>query len=417
MVGVPQFFDAAHLHSVNEIYAGIEDVWLRGRMAMWNAQMRVAQGANDLEAMCLFLQLQLEGMAQVALKGLYVNGAHWSRDWSVDVIHERFESIGDEGKTRKIRETKTTHFKKGEEVSLIPFHDFAFQLNPQSQLGRYMTVVDVPSEGTPFDGREFNETSWDRYLHEVTVEPIQGRGQSLKARLVSPVKSLRGILGRDETVWLTHHVFADHEADLARVAEGKWAVAVPSHIATGKSVKVKKMETGRYKYRGHVKDFMISFDRNSIDKRTWRVYSNSAVWDTISAYEMSVRAYRDQETGEVRYMTDQDGVISCTTFRRSFKSGESYDVMGRFGRNFASTAVRFDMMMQAHDADLELQWGSDNRRVLDKIREVRNLLAHGNLMQRKGRSSGLTIEDVATFWEEQVQPRMPYWVQHIKGGA
>ena len=53
--------------------------------------------------------------------------------------------------------------------------------------------------------------------------------------------------------------------------------------------------------------------------------------------------------------------------------------------------------------------------MLDKIREVRNLLAHGNLMQRTGRSSGLTIEDVATFWEEQVQPRMPYWVQHIKG--
>ena len=179
MVGVPQFFDAAHLHAVNEAYAGIEDVWLRGRMAMWNAQMRIAQGANDLEAMCLFLQLQLEGLAQVALKGLYLDGAQWSRDWFVEVIHERFEPIGDEGKTRTIRETKTTHFKEGEEVSLIPFHDFVFQLNSQSQLGRYMTVVDVPSEGTPFDGREFNETSWDRYLHEVTVAPIQGRGQSL----------------------------------------------------------------------------------------------------------------------------------------------------------------------------------------------------------------------------------------------
>jgi len=415
MVGVPQFFNVAHLNAVNEAYAGIEDVWLRGRMAMWNAQMRIAQGANDLEAMCLFLQLQLEGIAQVALKGLYVDGAQWSRDWSVEVIYESFEPIGDEGKTRKIRETKTTHFKEGEEVSLIPFHNFAFQLNPQSQPGRYMSVVDVPSEGTPFDGRKFNAMSWDRYLHEVTVEPIQGRGQSLKARLVSPVKSLRGILGRDETVWLTHHVFADAEVEPARVAKGRWAVAVESHIATGKSVKVEEMEKGRYKYRGHVKDFMISFDKNSIDKRTWRVYSDSNIWDTICAYEMSVRAYKDQETGEVRYMMDQDGVISCTTFRRSFKSGESYDVMGRFGRNFASIAVRFDMMMKAHDPDLELHWGSDTRRVLDKIREVRNLLAHGNLVKRKGRSSGLTIEDVASFWEEQVQPRMPYWVQHVEG--
>ena len=108
-------------------------------------------------------------------------------------------------------------------------------------------------------------------------------------------------------------------------------------MATGKTVKVKKMDKGRYEYRGHVKDFMISFDTNTISKRTWRVYSDSDDWDNKAVYEMSARIYRDKETDEGRYMTDQIRNNRCTTFRRWFRFGDSYDVLGDFGKIRANT--------------------------------------------------------------------------------
>ena len=407
MVGVPQFFDAAHLNSVNEAYAGIEDAWLRGRMAMWNAQMRIAQGANDLEAMCLFLQLQLEGIAQVALKGLYVAAGRWSRSWSA-----KMAVLGLEGK-------RTMDFAQGEEVHLLPYQKFAFQINPDRQEGVYATVVDVPEEGAPFDAKKFNHKSQDRYLHEVSVLPIEGVGQPRIARLLSKVKCLRGILGSNEKVWLTWEVFSSVE-DPEKVAKGKWSIAVESHIYSGVSIDPEPLpEDRRNKFKARIEDVMVIHGQTRIQKRVWMVYApNKRVFkDEAAAYEMSPWATEDLATKEHFYENSAKHINSCYGWRREFKKGAIYDVLGNYGENKANTWQKFNMLMEATEADSELIWGDKECGVLNKIRKVRNLLVHGNLVQRKGRGSGLTIEDVAAFWEEQVQPRMPYWVQHIKGGV
>ena len=405
MVGVPQFFNAAHLNAVNEAYAGIEDVWLRGRMAMWNAQMRIAQGANDLEAMCLFLQLQLEGMAQVALKGLYVEAGRWSRSWSANMA-----VAGSEGIQEKL-------FEQGEEANLLPYQKFAFQINPDLQEGRYATVIEVPEEGVPFDARKFNAKSRARYLHKVFVLPIGGDGPARDARLLSQVKSLRGILGCSDHVWLTQQVFAtDDEPHV--VAQGEWSVAVESNVTKGSDITPKILEESHvHNFRADIKDAMLPHGKNHLQERVWRVYAKSenVFWDNEAAYEMRPWADFDSVTGEYVYENSLKHVNSCNAWRRRFGRGEIFDVLGNYGGNKASARHKLDMLMRATAVDSELIWGEKERRELDKIRKVRNLLAHGNLVKRKGRSSGLTIEDVASFWEEQVQPRMPYWVQHVEG--
>lgn len=439
MVGIPKFFDYNHLAQVDRTYADIKNHWTRGRLTAWNAQMRFAQLANDRDSMCLFMMLQLEALTQLLLPLLFVKRDKPRRDFTLDKVYD--QATG--------KASKKTMVPKDSLIDLVPHMPFAIRTDVKEEDGVYARVKrNLLSDNDSFKYRQLNAGEFGDTCASILSVDVPGLTREEKlyemgtlitefevsdffAVLTAPVpwKELFWLEGC--WLWLSRESIAEFRGDV---------------LPMDRSIPFR----GRYHPKGRVmkfpKEALPSFERKywklvlpapqglEVVSSGWEKFPFKARYSVtlMTDFLVDFMLYSDKEwvlrdgsaaplevmlrydySGDEPTLKREAGAISVIAGRVSQERGVLHDVMGQFGKSKSSIADRICMMMQVSPEGLDTAaWdhGGSALNLFHSIKNMRNNLVHGNLGDMsKGRSS-LSMDDIASFWDYEVVPRISHWI-------
>ena len=443
MVGVPKFFDFNHLLQVDRTYSGIEDHWMRGRLTMWNAQMRFAQLANDRESACLFMMLQLEALTQLILPKLYLENNRAKREFTLDGVFNPVMK----------KSNRSIKIAKGEGLDIVPHMQFGILTSVSAQEGVYVKILSsmMPDDSSGKYRDRVDGKYDDLYA---TILKVEASGLDRVANIYQEGIYVDDFISSEFTVILTAAV------DWNRLdwLQGQWLWVSRDSIAEfrGDVVELDKSSTsnGLHYPQGRVAKIPLGKALRTFEKKYWKlilpaphalsvvpsgwekfpfkarykVPGMPAGWDEFmlyadkewvlgagSAAPMEVQLRYDFSGSEPE-LKREAGAISVLAGRVNQKNGAVHDVMGQFGQSTSSIAQRMLLMMQVSpDGVDDSGWGEggDALGTFHAIKNMRNNLVHGNLGKMKSAAAALSMEEISTFWDIEVVPRMSHWMHEV----
>lgn len=454
MVGVPKFFDYNHLSQVDDIYSGVADPWVRGRLLSWNAQMRYAQLSNDMESMCMFLQLQLEALCQICLPGLLIEDGCSRWDWSLSV-----KEVG--GKYGVIS------FKKGEAVDLIPHGglqirwprptgmgyfvrvideesiadkcgdsvvDIMYKTNAMELQHRFATLLSVEVSGLVNDGSlhdhrkkevmeipdgfticltspiPWADLAWlsghwlwvpEKQILELNDELY---AENVGNGAIAGVRYSKGIINDEEDIFAIASACEYPHLNLILPQPSGLQIreiSIEGEVLFTARARVKEIEGGQ--------DFIYFAKKKEILTGQWGVIRANPRFVIRNGKPVLMK---------------RDGAICLwvnTLGKWQIGEKDSYclkELMSSYkGGAHLSERIRV-MMTVPQDDNADSGWsgsGSMNE-IFKSISELRNNIVHGNMEKLKSSRSSLTMDDLTNFWDNEIAVRVPHWLHECGQG-
>ena len=440
MVGVPKFFDYNHLAQVDRTYSNIKDHWMRGRLTAWNAQMRFAQLANDIEATCLFMMLQLEALAQLLLTPLYIKEGVARRDFTLP----RVSGPAGDGSTRSLS------LSKGESVDVVPHMGFGLRTAVTDADGIYVKVESNKlknGDSVMFRSLEENDFGehYASYLgvsaYGVTREVhIMHYGELLDVAefsnftmvLTAPVPWAQIDWLKGCWLWVSRESLAEYRGDIIPLDRKRPSSG--TYFPAGQITGYPTDETLRGFEKKYWKLILPAPQGLDVVSSGWKKFPFKARYKVPSMPEGAneFMLYADKErvlldgsaaplevmlrfdySGEDPVLKTEAGAISVIAGRVSRQRGGLHDVLGQFGQSTSSIAERLSLLMQVSPEGMNaIDWQSRGAsfNTFHVIKNMRNNLVHGNLGQLKSGAPSISMDDVASFWDCEIVPRLSHWI-------
>ena len=377
-VGVPRFYESHHLAEANELFAGVEDEWLRGTLARMMARMRFAEMTNDVGLLCVMVIQQLEAYAHLALRELYVQDGKWVRSielkWGFDSTRNK---------------PRVQAFHQGDFADLVPLTDFVVRLNGW----QCVKLLSAPSEGNEFCERQ---SAHDHIFHHRCKVAVDGAEKEIY--ITSPLLDLAS--GLQQGQWLR----------VERLQETVPSAPVDWVLHFG--VLRKRVELSRPSGRGPFVG-LVKTERQMFDVYSWKE-------DDGDKWVRGILSGRFRLYPGRNATLKSDEVVDFERGRRRRVDAEFDAVDNRSADNrmpnYFNVLKEFRMKtlyMMAASSSADWSDQGERAQMLARVYNERNRFTHSNLSFQRASGPACSVGEVVDFWNEDILPVIPSWIPHI----